>query len=193
MKNITKKKLFILGTMLTLTSLSVYVHAEEVREEMAYSKTSSIYQMLGYYYFDSRLQDPAFITMATFDNGKMSLDSEGLSPEEQNVRSARWIGKIEIEITGNYSFAASNNKSVTLMINKEKAIFNGENLVLYLEKGSYEIELIKESASSIDSLTNLDFTMKSEHDNRNYTQFRLSSPEFSSEDRSKKNAFRFIG
>lgn len=183
MKNITKNKFFLLGIMLFASATSVSIDAKEVQEE---NKESLVSQMLGYYYFDNKLKKPAFIGMAAYNSGELSLDTEGLSSEEKNIKSARWLGSIEIEKEDNYFFSVSDNKSVTLMINEEKVIYNEESKSLFLKKGFHDIEIICESDFSNNSTLSLEFTVTAENGNKNFNQIILFPPEFSSDDRSKK-------
>lgn len=98
---------------------------------------------MGYYFYGSYFNEPAFISLGEFNGLSVDTDHELIRQIEnlKDIKSARWIGQLEIKQSDTYRFFTSSNENIVVKIGGNIVINEGEIKEIYLEEGIYDIEV----------------------------------------------------
>ncbi|MGL9768963.1 binary toxin-like calcium binding domain-containing protein [Enterococcus sp. DIV0806c] len=168
---------------------NVYAEGEEIEVKKQTSDHSkNLAGVLGYYYYGDNFEKPAFISMDTYSDGKLQIDSEDVAEiqkvTEEPIQSARWVGQIQIQQTGEYEFSTTDNKTILLQVDKQSVIENGMIKTIHLEKGTYSIVAEYQTNQKENQIFDLDLSWKNTKANKTVNaNEKLLRPELDPEKR----------
>lgn len=172
-----KKKMYLKIVMVTLLVCQILIlpvngsnlleMEESNLKEMVENNTETLTQpsergFIGYYYYGSQFEEPAFISLGADGNLKMDSSHEYVEWESKGrtIQSARWVGQLHIEKEDNYTFSTMDNDQVMMKIADELAIEKGEIRAIRLEAGLYEVEIEYQSDVFKDVIFDLQLSWK---------------------------------
>ncbi|MEY8445905.1 binary toxin-like calcium binding domain-containing protein [Enterococcus ratti] len=161
---------------------NVYAEGETEVKKQTEDHSKTQVGVLGYYYYGDSFEKPAFISMDTYSDGKLHVNSEDMAKiqnvTKESIQSARWIGQIQIQQTGEYEFSTTDNKNILLQVDKQSVIENGRVKTIHLEKGIYPIVAEYRTDQKESQIFNLDLSWMNTKTNKKInTNEQLLRPE----------------